>query len=61
VVGDPVNSAARLSELAKTTPGQVLADADVVAAAGPESHQWVPAGEAVLRGRSTPTRLARPR
>jgi adenylate cyclase len=61
VIGDPVNSAARLTELAKTTDGRVLADADVVAAAGPEQQEWQPAGEAVLRGRSTPTRLARPR
>ena len=60
VIGDPVNAAARLTELAKRAEGRVLADGDVVAAAGEESQEWVACGEAVLRGRSTPTRLARP-
>jgi adenylate cyclase len=61
VIGDPVNAAARLTELAKSSPSRVLADGDVVAAAGEESGEWELCGEAVLRGRSSPTRLARPR
>jgi len=62
VIGDPVNTAARLTELAKVSPGCVLADADVVEAAGPnEADHWVGAGEQVLRGRRGATRLARPR
>ena len=61
VIGDPVNAAARLTELAKQQPGRVLADQDVVDAAGPEAEHWEPCGEQVLRGRTAPTRLARPR
>ncbi|MFP5219351.1 MAG: adenylate/guanylate cyclase domain-containing protein [Actinomycetes bacterium] len=61
VIGDPVNAAARLTELAKREPGHVLADRDVVDAAGPEAEHWEPCGEAVLRGRAEPTRLTRPR
>ncbi len=59
VVGDPVNAAARLSELAKAVPGRVLADLDVVART-PAGEQacWEPGGVVVLRGRATPTRLA---
>jgi adenylate cyclase len=62
VVGDPVNAASRLTELAKTVPGRVLADADVVALASPqERDRWQVSGEQILRGRSRPTRLAVPR
>ena len=61
VIGDPVNTAARLAELAKTVPGRVLADGVAVDAAGEEAEQWQPGEEVVLRGRTTPTRLARPR
>ena len=61
VIGDPVNAAARLTELAKQDPARVLADADVVAAAGEEAQHWQECGQTVLRGRSSPTRLARPR
>lgn len=61
VIGDPVNTAARLADLARTTPGRVLADGAVVAAAGEEAEHWVLGEEVVLRGRSTPTRLAAPR
>ena len=59
VVGDPVNAAARLTELAKGVPGRVLADLDVVERAGTdESSCWEAGDVVVLRGRSTPTRLA---
>ena len=61
VIGDPVNTAARLAELAKTVPERLLADGAVVDAAGEEAQQWQPGEEVVLRGRTTPTRLARPR
>jgi adenylate cyclase len=60
VIGDPVNEAARLTELAKQEPGRVLASAAAVAAAGEEAERWE-LGEGVrLRGRSETTRLARP-
>ncbi|MBO0851859.1 MAG: adenylate/guanylate cyclase domain-containing protein [Pseudonocardia sp.] len=61
VIGDPVNEAARLTELAKTVPGLVLAGINAVRLAGKaEARRWV-AGDAVtLRGRNTPTRLASP-
>ena len=61
VVGDPVNAAARLSELAKREPCRLLADGAVVRRAGEEAAAWELDGEVVLRGRSRPTLLARPR
>ncbi len=61
VVGDPVNTAARLAELARSTPGHVLADGALVAAAGEEAELWVLGEQVVLRGRTSPTFLARPR
>jgi adenylate cyclase len=52
VIGDPVNVASRLCELAKTTPARVLADDASVAAAGPEeTAHWESRGEVELRGR----------
>jgi adenylate cyclase len=61
VIGDPVNEAARLTELAKTRTPLVLASADAVAAArADEARCWVLDGEALLRGRARSTRLARP-
>ncbi|HEV7887006.1 MAG TPA: adenylate/guanylate cyclase domain-containing protein [Acidimicrobiales bacterium] len=51
VIGDPVNEAARLTELAKTRPERVLAGERAVAAAGPAGEAWVLAGEFELRGR----------
>jgi len=62
VIGDPVNVAARLSELARDSPGRVLADGSVVDASGPEAECWESAGDpVVLRGRAVPTALRRPR
>jgi len=62
VIGDPVNEAARLTELAKKTPGRVLASGTALDAAGPdEAAHWEGAGEVVVRGRLLPTRLAAPR
>lgn len=61
VIGDPINEAARLCELAKTKPGMVLASATTQAAAGPdEASRWTLGDEVTLRGRSAPTRLAFP-
>ena len=55
VIGDPVNEAARLTELAKAVPGRVLASGTVVEAGGPEAERWAPHGSVTLRGRATPT------
>ncbi|MGB3484554.1 MAG: adenylate/guanylate cyclase domain-containing protein [Mycobacterium sp.] len=61
VIGDPVNEAARLTELAKLEPGRVLASATAVSGAvDAEALAW-DVGEIVdLRGRTAPTQLARP-
>ncbi|BBX84939.1 adenylate cyclase [Mycolicibacterium aubagnense] len=61
VIGDPVNEAARLTELAKLEEGHVLASAIAVSGAlDAEALCW-DVGETVeLRGRSAPTQLARP-
>jgi len=56
VIGDPVNEAARLADLAKTVDGRVLCAAVAVDRADPpERRYWLPQGSAVLRGRSKPT------
>jgi adenylate cyclase len=61
VIGDPVNEAARLCELAKHRPERVLASLAVVERAGrDEAANWQPHESVVLRGRETPTRLAAP-
>ena len=61
MIGDPVNEAARLTELAKLEPGHVLASAIAVSGAlDAEALCW-DVGEIVeLRGRTAPTQLARP-
>ncbi|MFI0356442.1 adenylate/guanylate cyclase domain-containing protein [Actinomadura sp. 9N407] len=62
VIGDPVNEAARLTDLAKNTEGRVLAAGRLVEEAGPEeSAHWLLGDEVVLRGRTEPTVLAVPR
>lgn len=61
VIGDPVNEAARLTDLAKTTPGGVLAAGDAIALADVgEAARWRLGDAVTLRGRTTPTRLANP-
>ena len=61
VVGDPVNEAARLSELAKQHGERLLASGDIVdAAGGEEAERWALDGEVTLRGRECPTRIAVP-
>jgi adenylate cyclase len=61
VIGDPVNEAARLCELAKRRPQRLLASGAVVERAGPEERaRWVLGDSTLLRGRGSPTRLATP-
>ena len=61
VIGDPVNEAARLTELAKDVEGRlVAAERAVAAAAPPEAARWRLGDAVVLRGRPEPTRLATP-
>ena len=61
VIGDPVNIASRLSELAKREPGRILASQRTVNLANvEEAHFWMIDGATVLRGRSDATVLARP-
>jgi adenylate cyclase len=62
VIGDPVNEAARLTELAKDQPGRVLASMVAVeGASAAERSWWEPRDEVELRGRAVPTRIAVPR
>jgi adenylate cyclase len=61
VIGDPVNEAARLTELAKLEDGHVLASAVAVSSAVDAEALCWDVGEVVeLRGRAAPTQLARP-
>ncbi len=61
VIGDPVNEAARLAELAKEHPERVLASSAALDRATPsESEAWSITEAAVLRGRLAPTQLAHP-
>jgi adenylate cyclase len=61
VIGDPVNEAARLTELAKTRPERALASAAALSCASDEeAARWRAGDEAQLRGRSEPTRIATP-
>ena len=61
VIGDPVNEAARLTELAKQHDERLLASGDTVdAAGGAEAERWAIEDEVTLRGRECPTRIAAP-
>ncbi|MEJ7633290.1 adenylate/guanylate cyclase domain-containing protein [Aeromicrobium sp.] len=60
VIGDAVNAAARLTELAKDVEGRVLVSTASVSASGPaEQEHWVSDGSPVLRGRTEPTQTSR--
>jgi adenylate cyclase len=62
VIGDPVNEAARLSDLAKVSPGRVLASGTVYDLADPgEAAEWEAGRLVTLRGRRRQTRLVTPR
>jgi adenylate cyclase len=61
VIGDPVNEAARLTELAKSRPERVLASEAAIRRAHPqEAARWHLGETLRLRGRSAPTVLAAP-
>lgn len=61
VIGDAVNQAARLTELAKDTPGQVLTNAATLKGANEaERARWTMMKSVELRGRHEMTQLARP-
>jgi class 3 adenylate cyclase len=56
VIGDPVNEAARLTEVAKDSTGRVVASQAAVDAAGEDEREhWVRDAEIELRGRGEPT------
>jgi len=63
VIGDPVNEAARLTELAKERPGRIAASERAVEHAGDpdEKDRWTLGEAVVLRGRRDATRTATPR
>jgi len=63
VIGDPVNEASRLTELAKQHDGRVLASEAALTRAGSEEEvaRWTLGDTETLRGRTEPTRLAAPR
>jgi adenylate cyclase len=62
VIGDPVNEAARLCELAKRRPERALASVAALDQAPPqERRQWAIQDQVQLRGRVTPTGIATPR
>ena len=61
VIGDPVNEAARLCELAKARPERMIASAATLAAAAPEEvANWRLGEQVTLRGRAAETTLALP-
>jgi adenylate cyclase len=61
VVGDPVNEAARLAELAKTSDRRILCSAAAIERANPaERQQWASHGSIVLRGRPEATDVSAP-
>ncbi|WP_237744879.1 adenylate/guanylate cyclase domain-containing protein [Kribbella catacumbae] len=61
VIGDPVNEAARLTELAKAVPGRLLASMTAVGESAPaEASHWKAGEEVTVRGRNRPTQLAIP-
>lgn len=61
VIGEPVNEAARLCELAKSHPGRLLATAGAIEGASEEERaRWSLGDTVTLRGHERPTRLASP-
>ena len=61
VIGEPVNEAARLCELAKSTPSRLVASSDTASnATESERARWSFGDTVTLRGHDQPTRLAIP-
>ena len=61
VIGEPVNEAARLCELAKSTPAHLLASSETVQnASESERRHWTFGDTVTLRGHDEPIRLALP-
>jgi adenylate cyclase len=61
VIGEPVNEAARLCELAKSTPTHLVASSEAVQNANEsERGHWTFGDTVMLRGHDEPTRLALP-
>jgi hypothetical protein len=61
VIGDAVNTAARLTEIAKDTPGRVITNATTLAKANEaEQARWTLMKSVELRGRNMMTQIARP-
>ncbi len=61
VIGDAVNTAARLTEIAKDTPGRVITNASTLAKANEaEQARWTLMKSVELRGRNMMTQIARP-
>jgi adenylate cyclase len=61
VIGEPVNEAARLCELAKSTPTHLLASSETVQnASESECGHWTFGDTVTLRGHDEPTQLALP-
>jgi adenylate cyclase len=61
VIGEPVNEAARLCELAKSTPTHLLASSETVQTSSEkECSHWTFGDTVTLRGHDEPTRLALP-
>jgi adenylate cyclase len=59
VIGDPVNEASRLCELAKERPERVVASDAAIDRADPrEAARWDVGEATLLRGREAPTRIA---
>jgi adenylate cyclase len=61
VIGEPVNEAARLCELAKSHPGRLLTSSETLDGASEnECARWTLGETVTLRGHDQPTRLASP-
>jgi adenylate cyclase len=61
VIGEPVNEAARLCELAKSIPSRLVASSETVANATENQRaRWTFGDTVTLRGHDEPTRLALP-
>jgi len=60
VIGDAVNEAARLTDLAKQERGRILVSETCVVGAGAAGDGWLRAGRERLRGRAEPTPIFKP-